>query len=116
MTAPQQKKALDIDNLKNRIREFATSTGSWAKENPEAAGAIAGGVGGAGLGALAGGRGRRVRGALMGGIPGAAAGYGVGRLYGQREGLQEDLSTQKDETEQIKDRLKLEIENILANK
>ena len=48
------------------------------EENPEASGAIIGGLAGAGVGAVAGGEDHRAEGALIGGAVGAGGGYIVG--------------------------------------
>jgi len=69
---------MDFNNIGQQILQ-------WAQQNPELAGAAAGGVGGAGLGALTG------QNPLLTGLAGAGVGGGAGYAYGGRGGLEDSL-------------------------
>ena len=88
-----EKVSLDIPGIGNvDVDAKIKSLKQLIQANPEAAGAIAGGVGGAGVGALTAGKGHRGKGALVGGLLGgglgAAGGYGARELMKAQQAAQ----------------------------
>ena len=99
-----EKQALSMDDISSWLgargqeaQSAAQTILDWARANPEAAGAILGAAGGAGVGALAAGKGKRGKGALigggLGGLGGLAAGHALGRHFarGRTNSLVEQL-------------------------
>jgi len=70
-----------LQHLLSQLQQGGQNVAGLAQANPEAAGAIGGGLAGAGAGALAGGEGNRSKGALIGGAAGAGLGAGAGAGY-----------------------------------
>jgi len=84
------------EGIKEYLQGYLEKAKGWAEENPQTAGAIGGGLGGAALGTLSGGRENKLRNALIGAIGGAGVGYAGGSLYDKEKKDQSKFESHMD--------------------